>query len=416
MSGSRYNKIRLDVLGLLLLVALSSGCISPAKKVDRFYGRVQAQWESNVISQASLPIRNLEWTDAVRLLEERNLKLRRGRNELTNAQENVRQVFKDLLPTLNLRSGLSESIRELPKTGIDDVTFSVDSFLNIPGIVNMSTRLFSARLSLIRAQTVYELSVREQVLELYKMILDAQDRRDLGAQLEGEKAFADAVQRAEPVSGDALARDINGRLLTFQKDEEVQQGRISDLLGGRDSRWNLLTNGMPSFAYEADPLPLSDTNRIAQLQMRLVAVELAGQWAREVGIKLQYWPEVNFFVTGPPLYQRANGQTRSWRPEDIVLRGDFYWRLDTRGYVSRQLRQARREQQLQLAQIQQDSLALINKLIAPLPADFTGILASLDLYRNLRDQERKLRRDLAELNAVMWFVDEAKWGNPATHL
>jgi hypothetical protein len=175
--------------------------------------------------------------------------------------------------------------------------------------------------------------------------------------------------------------------------------------------------------------------------MRLVAIEIAGEWAREVGIKLQYWPEVNFFVTGPALYQRVNGETRTWRPDDIVLRGDFYWRLDTRGYVSRQLKQARREQELQLAQIKLDSLTLINKLLAaqklilltreqldqlhrviplvqgaPLPADFAGILSSLALYRNLRDQERKMRRDLADLNAVMWFVDEAKWGNPATPL
>jgi hypothetical protein len=175
--------------------------------------------------------------------------------------------------------------------------------------------------------------------------------------------------------------------------------------------------------------------------MRLVAIEIVGEWAREVGIKLQYWPEVNFFVTGPALYSRVNGQTQTWRPDDIVLRGDFYWRLDTRGYVSRQLKQARREQELALTQIQQDSLTLINKLLAaqkmitltreqldqlhrvipllqgaPLPADFAGILSTLDLYRNLRDQERKMRRDLAELNGVMWFVDEAKWGSQATHL
>src|SRR5258705_2386756 len=132
-------------------------------------------------------------------------------------------------------------------------------------------------------------------MELYKAILDVQDRREVGAQLEAERAFAQAVQRADPVSGDALARDHTGRLLSFQKDDEVQQGRISDLLGGREWRWNLLTNNMPAFAYEAEPLPLGDTNRIAQLQMRLVAIEIAGEWAREVGIKLQYWPEVNFF-------------------------------------------------------------------------------------------------------------------------
>src|SRR4051812_4580305 len=171
------------LLPFLLLIVSAAGCISPSKKVDKYYQQVQAQWQSNVVAQRSLPATNLDWSASVQLMEERNIKLRRARNDLTNAHENVRQVYKDLLPTLNLRSGVSRSIRQLSATAVDDVTFSVDSFLNIPGIVNMSTRLFAAKLALLRAQTVYQLSWREQVLELYKTVLDVQERREIGAQL-----------------------------------------------------------------------------------------------------------------------------------------------------------------------------------------------------------------------------------------
>ena len=122
-----------------------------------------------------------------------------------------------------------------------------------------------------------------------------------------------------------------------------------------------------------------------------------------------------------------------------VANSDLIRAIEAR--LRRSEQQARREQELQLTQIKLDSLTLINKLLAaqkmilltreqleqlhrvipllqgaPLPADFAGILSTLELYRNLRDQERKMRRDLAELNAVMWFVDEAKWGSPATPL
>jgi hypothetical protein len=427
--------------GFSLLLLLLAGCLSPTKKVSNYYGDVQAQWQTNVARQMALPPRNATWPEALQLLEDRNLKMRRGRNDITNAIENVRQVFKDLIPNLNFRSGVSESLRQISSIGLDDVTFSVDSFFNIPGIVNMNTRLFAAKLALLRAQTVYELAVREQTLELYKTFLDAQEHREIAAQLETEKVFAQAVQRAEPVSGDALMRDINGRLLAHEKEADALQTKISDLMGGREWRWNLVTNGIPGFSYESAPLPLADTNRVAQLQMRLVAIEIAGAWAREVGIKLQYWPEVNVFVTGPALYQRINGVTRTWRPDEIVLRGDFFWRIDTRGYVSRQLKQARRDQVLQMEQIQQDSLALVDKLLAaqrlltlsreqlaqlqrviplleqvPLPGDFAGIISLLDLYRNLREQDRKLRREIAELNALMWFVDEQKWYSPTKPL
>jgi hypothetical protein len=424
-----------------LLTLVLAGCLSPTKKVSNYYGDVQAQWRTNVARQMALPVRNLTWPEALDLLQERNLKLRRSRNDITNAIENVRQVFKDLLPTLNFRAGVSESIREITSVGVDDVTFSIDSFFNIPGVVNMSTRLFGTKLALLRSQTVYELAVREQTLELYRAFLEAQEHREVSAQIETEKLFAQAVQRADAISGEALLRDITGRALAFEKETDALQSRISDLMGGREWRWNLITNGIPGFAYEASPLPLADTNRVAQLQMRLVSIEIAGAWAREVGIKLQYWPEVNVFVTAPALYQRINGVNRTWRPDEIVLRGDFFWRIDTRGYVARQLKQARREQVLQLLQIQQDSLALIDKLLAaqrlltlgreqltqlqrvmplleqvPMPADFAGILSLLDLYRNLREQDRKLRREIAELNALMWFVDEQKWYSPTKPL
>src|SRR3954471_4208401 len=202
MTGVHKRKLGFGLIAAGTFVATLSGCFSPDRKVDKYYQQVQAQWQSNVQAQASLPVTNLGWAAAVELMQERNIKLRRSRNDLTNAQENVRQVYKDLLPTLNLRSGVSRSIRQLPATGVDDVTFSVDSFLNIPGIVNMSTRLFGAKLALIRAQTVYQVSVREQILDLYKTVLDVQDRRELGAQLEAEKSFAQAVQRADPLSGD----------------------------------------------------------------------------------------------------------------------------------------------------------------------------------------------------------------------
>jgi hypothetical protein len=424
-----------------VFLVLLGGCLSPTKKVSNYYRDVQGQWQTNVAHQMNLPARNATWPEALQLLQERNMKLLRARNDVTNAIENVRQVFKDLLPTVNFRSGVSESLRKISSVGVDDVTFSIDSFFNIPGIVNMSTRLFGSKLALLRAQTVYELALREQTLELYKTFLDAQEHRELAAQLETEKLFAQAVQRADAVSGDALLREITGRLLAHEKESETLQSKISDLMGGREWRWNLLTNGIPGFSYESAPLPLADTNRVAQLQMRLVAIEIAGAWARDVGIKLQYWPEVNVFVTGPALYQRVNGVGRSWKPDEIVLRGDFFWRIDTRGYVARQLKQARRDEFLQLAQIQQDSLVLVDKLLAaqrllsltreqitqlqrvlplleqvPLPGDFAGILSLLDLYRNLKEQDRKLRREVAELNALMWFVDEQKWYSPTKPL
>jgi hypothetical protein len=168
--------------------------------------------------------------------------------------------------------------------------------------------------------------------------------------------------------------------------------------------------------------------------MRLVALELVGAWARIVGIKLQYWPEMRLFVSGPPVYTRGNGSDTFFDAEKIRFTADIFWTLDTRGQISRQLRQTRREQDLQIEQVRQQALALIARLLSaqkmvddlrreitqldqvipivegvPPAAEFTSIVKAAETRRSLRDQERRLRRELAELNTLFWFVDEQKW-------
>jgi len=435
--SSKLNRFarRLVILmaGLAVLSALS-GCLSPRKKVEQRMSDVRYQWHTNALRQAQLPVRTLEWNSAVEVLRENNLKLRRARADVTNAQENVRQVYKNLLPTITIRSGVSQSIGEISMTSWDDFFFDVNSFFNIPGFVGLNTRLFAARLSLLRAVTFYELTERDQIIELYKVFLAFQEHQEARTALEAEQRFANAVRSADEMTGNVLLRETENRDLSLIKENDALQQRAGDLFGNREWRWVLSTNGAPTFDYTDAPLPIADTNRIAQLQMRLVAIELVGAWARMTGIKLQYWPDLRLFVSGPPVYSRRNGMERFFDADNIRFTADVFWRIDTRGQISRQLRQAQRDQDLQIARIRQESLALIDRLLAaqkilnelrteiaelnqlipvvesvPPPADFTGIVKAAETRRSLRDQERRLRRELAELNTLFWFVDEQKW-------
>jgi hypothetical protein len=419
--------------GLVVLVAVS-GCLSPHKKVAQRLSDVRGQWQTNAVRQAQLPVRALDWNAAVASLREGNLKLRRARADVTNAQENVRQIFKNLLPTITVRSGISQSIGEISMTSWDDFFLDFNSFFNIPGLVGLNTSYFAARLSLIRAMTFYELSERDQIIELYKLILAFQEHQEARAALEAEERFATAVRSADDMTGNVLLREAENRDLALIKESDALQQRAGDLFGNRGWRWILSTNGAPTFDYTNNPLPIADTNRIAQLQMRLVAIELVGAWARITGIKLQYWPDLRLFVSGPPVYSRRSGMERFFDADNIRFTADVFWRVDTRGQISRQLRQTRRDQELQIARIRQESLGLIDRLLAaqkiltevrteiaelnqliPVvesvapPAEFTGIVKAAETRRSLRDQERRLRRELAELNTLFWFVDEQKW-------
>src|SRR5437867_612476 len=110
----------------LLLMLLLAGCFSPVKKLNARLPSLRSQWTSNLTHQAALPEQKADWPAAVSLLRARNLKLLAGRLDITNNQEAVRQVFKDLIPTLDLRANVNRSLRSLGTTSFDDVTFSVD--------------------------------------------------------------------------------------------------------------------------------------------------------------------------------------------------------------------------------------------------------------------------------------------------
>jgi len=417
-----------------LAAASLCGCHSASKKLAERMPELRTQWHTNVVRQSNLPPRNLDWPEAVAFLREHSLKLRRARIEVTNAQENVRQVFKDLLPQINFHSGISQNFADIPVTTWDNVFVDVNGFFNVPGFISLDARYFAAKLSSIRARTLSELADREQIIELYKLMLAFQEQLEARNALESERQFAAAVLSVDDVTGQVLQRQNENRELALLREADALQQRAGDLFGDRGWKWTVTTNGAPGLNYETAPLPLADTNHIAQLQMRLVALELVGAWARIVGIKLQYWPEMRLFVSGPPVYTRGNGSDTFFDAEKIRFTADIFWTLDTRGQISRQLRQTRREQDLQIEQVRQQALALIARLLSaqkmvddlrreitqldqvipivkgvPPAAEFTSIVKAAETRRSLRDQERRLRRELAELNTLFWFVDEQKW-------
>jgi hypothetical protein len=229
---------------------------------------------------------------------------------------------------------------------------------------------------------------------------------------------------------------LRSRELASEREFKTHQDRASELLGSREYLWVFSTNGLPELRYHENPLPLDDTNRVAQLQMRLLAVELEAARATLNGLKLRYWPELNIFVTSPPIYQRSGGVERWWDADRMRVTADLFWTVDTRGHIRRLIRQTARQQQLQNERYRQESLALMNRLlftqrladdvqlqldrvdaqlrllVAVPPAQNLPALEKYSYdYRLLAEQQLRLRRELSELNALFWFVDEEAWPN-----
>jgi hypothetical protein len=428
------------VLGLAL-VLLGGACRSPQQRVDRQMSSLRVEWRSSLLHQAALPERVLDWSAALDQMRQGNLKLRQARVDLTNSHEAVRQIFRDLTPTLNARAGLTKSIEDIPSATVDDVTFSLDSFFNIPGFVSFGARLYAARLFELRSRTAYALVEREQIIDLYKLFWSAQISQAQGAHLENQKRTAVAFQEVDPFSGQLLSTELQLQEIAERREWESLQQRAGDLLGDRSWRWVFVTNGLPELRYASEPLNLADTNTVAQLQMKLVAIELEAARVQLLGMKLRYWPELSIFVTGPPIYQRAFGQERFWDAAQLRASADLFWHLDTRGQIARQLRQTRRQQALQRERLRQETLGLMDRLLftqnlltatqdqirqidlqlrimqaVPPAQNFLSLQSYATDYRTLVERQRALLREQAELNTLFWFVDERAWNDPAGRL
>lgn len=429
------TKFRLvySMAGASLLALCLVGC-SPQKKVAKHLNQLRYEWQTNIVHQANLPERVLDWPTAMEIMLENNLKLKQARLELTNARESVRQVFKDLIPSLNLRSGLSKQLTSLDRITPDDITFSANSFFSIPGLVNFSARLYTARLYNLRAEAAYRLAEREQIIDLYRLFYGAQELSESFTRFSIQRATASAMEQVDPFSGRLMLTELQSREMINEREEESLQDRASALLGSRDYRWVFTTNGLPELRYHEAPLPLSDTNRVAQLQLKLLAIELEAARATLQGLKLRYWPELNIFITGPPVYQRFAGNEVWWDSDSLRMNADLFWTIDTRGQVRRMIRQTARQQAIQLERYREETLSLMNRLLftqeligsvqqqlrrveaqlqillaVPPPQDFTAIQNYAQDYRTLNQEQLRLRRELSELNALFWFVDEAAW-------
>jgi hypothetical protein len=371
-------------------------------------------------------------------LQAHNLKLRQAATDVTNALEGVRQVYRDLVPMLDLQAGASKKMVDLPSIGPNDVTLSVDSFFNIPDLISFGARLYVTRLALIRAEAAYALTKREQIIELYKLFWSARGVQEQMRYVENEKKTALAFGQVDPFTGQMLLTQTELRELSGEQETRTLQQHAAELLGSQEYHWKFVTNGLPQLRYDAAPLDLHDTNRVAQLQLRLAAIELEAARAELAGIKLRYWPQLNIFVTGPPVYQQAFGQDQLWSARDVVASADLFWMIDTRGYISRQVRMTKRQQAIQEERLRQQALTLINKLLStqelleathekerdleaeiqvmdavPPAQNFASLQKYAADYQTTAEQLRQVRRETAELNCLFWFVDDKAWSQLA---
>lgn len=422
----------------LLAAALALvGCVSPSDRLaERELTRTDAYREAAARSELLTPA-PLAYAAALASLRERNLDLLAARHTIISAEENARQVFKDLLPGANLTSSLSRSVTDLADLSRSDLAYSAFGYINVPGLVQLRLRYYTSRLELIRAQWAYELKERELTVQLREAFLRANllasRRRSLLASLQWESA-------ASPLAGlEADPRGIEREsiLYALRAEADALQIALAQLIGDDSHLWQPALSGLPALDYAARPPDYPDTARYGRLFRQLQALDIEAMHLRERGAQLRYWPDLRLSLTSPPLYQYTGGTTSTWNVDQVLFSANTSIPLDLQGNISRQLRETRRARDLQFARMAEQLTITLQRLSAardalilterrlrvaelrleglrtlPLTQAPDTVRQNLDRLLRLDEQRAALVLERARLEHLFWILDESRWARP----
>ncbi len=428
---------RLPLPAAALLALVLAGCASPsARLAERETARADAYREAAVRSESLAPA-PLTFTDALASLRERNLDLLAARHAIISAEENARQVYKDLLPGANLTGSLSRSVTDLANLSRTDLAYSAFAYINVPGLVQLRLRHYASRLELIRARWSCELKERELTVQLREAFLRADllasRRRSLLASLQWETA-------ASPLAGlEADPRGIEREsiLYSLRTEADALQLALAQLIGDDSHLWQPDLSDLPDLDYATASPDYADTTRYGQLFRQLQALDVEAIHLRERGVKLRYWPDLRLSLSSPPLYQYAGGNTSSWDVDQVLFSANTSVPLDIQGNISRQLRETRRARDLQFARMAEqlnitlqrlsasrDALALTARRLRiaelrlqglrtlPLTQSPDSVRQNLDRLLRLDEQRASLLLERARLEHLFWILDESRWQRP----
>ncbi len=429
--GTRAFVAALFTLGL-------AACASAPKKVAEQEAKVRSAYAGELARISTLEPRPLAWPEARALVLAQNLSLRQARDDIARAREARQRVYLDLLPIVNLSGSLSRALTDLGNVNSDDLRFNVFSFVSLPGVVNLRTRHYATALEQLRTDWVYALKERELVTDLYQTFVRYQGLEQRRENLARTQRWTVSDPR-RPLDSDPEIIERETQLFAIQQDLDAVQAHLAELLGSYDYRWAPTSTGMPVLDYLRNPLDLENLDRTGVLFRQLQAAELEAGRLRELGVKLQYWPDIGFSLSSPPIYEIAGGQSHNWDVDQVNFNAQASLRIDTQWRTAMQLRDTRRQLKLMREQLAlqrtlaaqslitaQRALALADTQLkfvtvrletleaSPLSLNVTELRQQLQKTILLSEQRDNLLQQKARLEALFWITDDQAWPPPVT--
>ena len=407
--------LRPTVILLVSSVWLITACQSPQAVFEEETEKQRQIWKEAVSTQSKLDKASITWEEALTSLQTNNVELLKARESIENAKHSIKRVKHTLLPRLYLQSSSNTSITDLDQLSLDQFTFRLYGFLNISGLLKFQPRLFAAKLSAIYTRITYELREREQILELYRLFVEAEQIQTKLEQLAKAQEFLDQNQDASLLSRLDLRKQKN-KLETAQ---DTQANQLSTLIGDHSKLWLPDSQSLPQLDYHIPPdLAQYAANQFGELETKLYALEIIKAQAEIKRISFQRWPDFNLALSGPPIVQNASGETTYWSTEDVRLNAWAFWNFDAQGHIRSQFKSKHRLHAIQLKEIQQtranSARKLINLLEQLLQLKEENTLLSEELQtpalapsiqETLKTEKEQLEKQILEYTLLLLFFD-----------
>jgi len=277
------------LLFIVACILISLPACQMQEYIEKTHKQVAAKYESTR-PWADLPLRTISWNQAITLIENNNIELRKANTSIESAERKIRSVYTDLIPGVSFYGNMTNSLSELIDLGASKkLNSNINVSFYLPTLTQLPYRVYSAQARHYAAVKAKEGRKREFVAKLYQTIR----KREVSDK--NEKIKDKDPDKAEQTSRDELAE--------YNKDSQYWQ-EISSILGNRDARWQILPETIPYIEWRQYKKKL-DT--LDHLRLNLYAMKIEEARLRQYGVAINYLPTINASVYSPSLFSSTGG-------------------------------------------------------------------------------------------------------------
>ncbi len=273
-----------------LCAAVCASC-SVDRHMEKKAGELMARMDA-VPDWRQLPRKEISWHQALAMMMERNIDLKKSEQSLKTTKRSVVNVFTQIIPGVNLDWMLTKELSDLARVSAGDVEYNTNILFNMPSLTQIPFDYYSAKAAVYTAEKTLEMKKRELVARLYQQVLSYRNAQiSYNNQLSSLPYDDDGVQKKKL----DLERERNLN--------EISQG-FAVLLGNMDARWLVNPETMPRLdwgRYRAA------SRQLDLLVVTMVAMELEASRLQVLNAKLKFFPSVDINFYSPTLFSSTGG-------------------------------------------------------------------------------------------------------------